>query len=112
MVKWILAGVGLLLAAAAPAQAAAPRMVLNPDGALTRPSGGSRTAIARSFLGRHGFGASDLGSPQVQQTPGGVTIVSYRPSLEGVPAFDGARVVLDRSGEVVSRRARRRRSRA
>jgi extracellular elastinolytic metalloproteinase len=99
MLRSISAGV-VLLAAAAPAQAA-PRMLVNPAGALTGPSGQSRTAIARGFLGEHGFGAGDLGSPVVQQTPRGVTIVSYRPSFRGVPTFAGARVVVDRSGRVV-----------
>jgi extracellular elastinolytic metalloproteinase len=37
----------------------------------------------------------------VQQTPRGVTIVSFRPSFRGVPTFEPARVVLDRSGRVV-----------
>jgi extracellular elastinolytic metalloproteinase len=100
MLRSTLAGVVLLAAAASPAQAA-PRMLVSPGGALTKPSGESRTVIARDFLGAHGFSSSDLGSPQVQQTPGGVTIVSYAPTFRGVHTFDGARVVLDRSGEVV-----------
>src|SRR4051794_674835 len=97
MLRSMLAGV-VLLAAASPAQAA-PRMLVNPGGALSGPSGESRTTIARGFLAKHGFG--DLGSPVVQQTPRGVTIVSFRPSLKGVPVFEGARVVVDRAGRVV-----------
>src|SRR5689334_15188109 len=101
MKKSVVTGVALLLtAAAAPAQAA-PRMLVDPDGALTGPSGESRTAIARQFLDRRGFDAVDLGSPRIQQTPGGVTIVSYRPTVHGVPAFEDARVALDRAGRVI-----------
>src|SRR5262245_32536615 len=98
--KSIVIGVVLLAVATAPANAA-PRMLVNQAGALTGPSGESRTEIARGFLGNHGFAAAELGAPEVQQTPGGVTIVSFRPSFRGVPSFEGARVVLDRSGRVV-----------
>src|SRR5689334_19415524 len=100
MLRSTLAAAAVLAAAAAPAQAA-PRMLVNPAGALTGPSGASRTSIARDFLAGHGFGAGGLGPPAVQQTPGGVTIVAFRPTVRGVPAFEGARVVVDRSGRVV-----------
>src|SRR3954453_11933791 len=95
----ILAGVALA-ATAAPAHAN-PRMLSNRDGALSGPSGASRTAIARGFLRGRGFGTSELAAPAVQQTPRGVTIVSFRETYKGIPTDHEARVVIDRAGRVI-----------
>ncbi len=86
-----------------------PRSLTALDGALTGPSGAGRDAIARSFLrmnaGALGLSASDvdaLDPAQRVDAPGGVTILRYGQSLDGIPTFDnGVRVALDHAGRVL-----------
>lgn len=79
-------------------------------GAMTAPSGAPPAAVARRFLDDH---ARDLGLGRAavdrldvarqQRSPSGLTVVTLRQHLDGVPVFDGdVRVGVDRAGRVLT----------
>jgi hypothetical protein len=88
-----------------------PRHLINPDGALSQPSGDTPVAIARKFLDSVapalGLGAEDLAGVYVAKEyrteHNGVTHVLFRQSFDGVDVHGAAyKINIDRDGRVLN----------
>ncbi|WP_354701789.1 hypothetical protein DSM112329_02124 [Paraconexibacter sp. AEG42_29] len=87
-----------------------PRSVLRLGAALTGASGADRAAIARGYarsnataLGLDSADVDALGTPEVVAGPSGLSTLTFRQAVAGIPAFDNALTAsVDRAGRLIT----------